>query len=59
MFIFVVIFKSLPEKWFPVDSALCEVYILLTFYVYNYSAVLFRLGWIEAKHGSFLTDPSS
>ena len=29
MFTFVVI-KSLPEKWFPVDSASCEVYILLT-----------------------------
>lgn len=25
-----VVTKSLPEKWFPVDSASCEVYILLT-----------------------------
>lgn len=25
-----VIVKSLPEKWFPLDSASCEVYILLT-----------------------------
>lgn len=30
MLLLVAVIKSLPEKWFPMDSSSFEVYILLT-----------------------------